>query len=218
MLVAAGLIAALYQSGCAGVTTAAANGNAVLTNAQFDANTSSINLGNVALGDTKTATLSFTNSTNSSVTILNITISGPGFGASGIPSGTILNPGQTATLSLTFTPASTGNQSGSITVTSNAQNSSITVGLQASGVPASDHLAALSWVSGGSPVVGYFIYRGTTSGGPYTRLNAAVDANTAYTDSAVVAGQSYFYVVAAIGPNSVESSYSNEVSATIPTP
>jgi hypothetical protein len=216
LLVAAVCVAAAYQSGCAGI--AAANGNAVLSGAQFNANTSTISLGNVALGDTKTATITFTNSTNSAVTITNISVSGAGFNAGGIPSGTILNPGQTATLSITFTPSSTGSQSGSITVTSNAQNSSITVGLQASGVPAGNHLAALSWVSGGGSPVGYFVYRGTTTGGPYTRLNAAADANTSYTDSAVTAGQSFYYVVTAVGPNNMESPYSNEVAATIPTP
>jgi hypothetical protein len=216
MLVIAALIAALYQSGCAGI--AAANGNAVLSNAQFNANTSTINLGNVALGDTKTATITFTNSTNSAVTISNISVSGPGFNASGVPSGTILNPGQTATLSITFAPAATGTQSGSITVTSNSSNPNVTVGLQGTGVPAGDHLAALSWVSGGGSPVGYFIYRSTTSGGPYTRLNAAVDVNMSYTDSAVTAGQSFYYVVTAVGTNNAESPYSNEVLATIPTP
>jgi len=216
MLVMTALIAALYQSGCAGI--AAANGNAVLSGAQFNANTSTINLGNVALGDTKTATVTFTNSTNSAVTIGNISVSGPGFNASGIPSGTILNPGETATLSITFTPASTGTQSGSITLTSNSQNSSITVGLQASGVPAGDHLAALSWGSVGALAIGYNIYRGTTSGGPYGRVNTALDGNTTYTDSAVSAGQSYYYVVTAVGSNSAESAYSNEVLASIPSP
>jgi Abnormal spindle-like microcephaly-assoc'd, ASPM-SPD-2-Hydin len=216
MLVTVVLVASLYQSGCAGI--AAANGNAVLSGAQFNANTSTINLGNVALGDTKTATVSFTNSTSSAVTISNISVSGPGFNASGIPSGTILNPGQTATLNITFTPASTGTQSGSITVASNSQNPSITVALQATGVPAGDHLAALSWSSVGAPAVGYFIYRGTATGGPYTRLNTAADANTTYTDSAVSAGQSYYYVVTAVGSNGVESSYSNEAVGTIPSP
>jgi Abnormal spindle-like microcephaly-assoc'd, ASPM-SPD-2-Hydin len=217
LLVAAALMGALHQSGCAGVATSA-NGNAVLDPGQFNANTSSINLGNVALGDSKTVALSFTNSTNSSVTILTISVSGPGFSASGVPNGTIVNAGQTATLNITFTPASTGNQSGSITVTSNAQISSITVALQASGVLAGDHSATLSWNSSTSPVIGYFAYRGTTSGGPYVRLNTAADANTTYTDSSVIAGQSYYYVVTAVDSSGVESSYSNEASATIPTP
>jgi hypothetical protein len=216
MLVTPVLMAALYQSGCAGI--AAANGNAVLSGAQFNANTSTINLGNVALGDTKTATITFTNSTNSAVTITNISVSGAGFNAGGIPSGTILNPGQTATLSVTFTSSSTGPETGSITLTSNAVNSGITVGLEATGVPAGDHLAALSWGSVGALAIGYNIYRGTTSGGPYARVNTALDGNTKYTDSAVSAGQSYYYVVTSVGSNSAESAYSNEVLATIPTP
>ncbi len=215
-MVTAALISALYQTGCAGV--AAANGSASLTGAQFNASTSTINLGNVALGDTKTATITFTNSTNSAVTITSISVSGAGFNASGIPSGTILNPGQTGSLSITFAPAATGTQSGSITVTSNSSNSTVTVGLQGTGVPAGAHLAALAWGSVGSPAVGYFVYRGTTTGGPYTRLNSTADANINYTDSAVVAGQSYYYVVTAVDSNNLESSYSNEVLATIPSP
>ena len=59
---------------------------------QFGPSSSSLNLGNVALGDSKTVTVSFTNATNSAVTIMTVSISGPGFNAGGIPSGTILNP------------------------------------------------------------------------------------------------------------------------------
>jgi fibronectin type 3 domain-containing protein len=130
-----------------------------------------------------------------------------------------LSAGQTATLSVTFTPASTGNVTGSITITSNTQNSPITVALQASGVPAGAHLATLSWNASPSPVNGYFIYRGTSSGGPYTPLNlSSLDASTTYTDSSVQAGQSYYYVVKAVDSNNVQSAPSNEVSATIPSP
>jgi hypothetical protein len=214
LLVAAALVAALYQSGCAGVTTAAN------TLGQFNANTLTLNLGNVALGDSKTVTLSFTNSTNSPVTVQSISVSGPGFSASGIPSGTIVNPGQTVTLSVTFTPASTGNANGSITATGSSQNSpiTVTVALQASGVPVGNHAATLSWNPSPSLVAGYFIYRGATSGGPYSKVSNAPDANTTYTDSSVAAGQSYYYVVTAVDSKGVESSHSNEVSATIPTP
>jgi len=217
LLCSAALLLLALQLGCS-ASTSTATADAVLAPGQFNANMSSVNLGNVSLGDTKTATVTFTNSANSSVTILTISISGAGFNAGGIPSGTVLNPGQTATLSVSFTPASTGSVSGSITVTSNAQNSAVTVNLQAAGVPAGVHLATLSWNSGGPSAVGYFIYRGTTSGGPYTRINTMPDVNTTYPDSAVVAGQSYYWVVTAVNSNNVESSYSNEVSATIPTP
>lgn len=215
-LIVAALLSAIYQSGCSGTTTAAANANSV-TDPTFGANASSINFGNVALGDSKTISLSFTNSTSSAVTILTITVSGPGFNATGIPTGTILNSGQTANLSVSFTPAGTGNESGSITLTSNAQNSSIIVSLQGTGVPSGDHLATLSWVASQSQVTGYNIYRGTISGGPYTRLNATEDTSLSYTDSSVSAGQTYYYVVTAVN-SSGESSYSNQAVAMIPTP
>src|ERR1700758_1785189 len=97
MLLVAASIGAVCQTGCSGTTTAASKVSA----GQFGASTSTLNLGNVALGDSKTVTISFTNPSSSAVTILTISISGPGFTASGIPSGTILNPGDMATLNVT---------------------------------------------------------------------------------------------------------------------
>ena len=77
----------------------------------------------------------------------------------------------------------------------------------------------LSWTASTSTVVGYNIYRGTVSGGPYTvKLNATPVSGTSYTDTAVVAGQAYYYVVTAVDSSGVESVYSNQASATVPTP
>lgn len=219
LLIALG-IGAISQTSCSGTTTEASNSqaNAATTNAgQFGSSASSLNLGNVAVGDSKTVTVTFTNSTNSAVTIMTISISGPGFTASGIPSGTILNPGDVATLNVTFTPAGSGSQTGSVTITSNASTSSITVALTASGVPAGDHSATLSWDASPSGVAGYFVYR-STNGGPYTKLNASEDTALTYTDSSVAAGQTYTYVVTAVTSGNVESGYSNQATATIPTP
>ena len=213
LLMAAG-IGAICQTGCSGTTTAASKDD--ITNAgKFGPSTSSVNLGNVALGDSKSVTVSFTNATNSAVTILTISISGPGFTASGFPSGTILNPGDMATLNVTFTPASTGSQTGSVTAKSNA--STVTVSLQASGVPAGDHLATLSWNASPSGVAGYFVYR-STNGGAFTKLNPTEDTDLTYTDTSVAAGQTYSWVVTAVTSNNIESGYSNQVTATIPTP
>jgi fibronectin type 3 domain-containing protein len=119
---------------------------------------------------------------------------------------------------VTFTPAVIGTETGTITITSNAQSSSITIGLQASGVSAGDHSATVYWIGSVSPVTGYFVYRSTSSGGPYRPLIAAPHASLTYTDLAVLAGQTYYYVVTAVNSDNIQSSYSNEVSATIPTP
>jgi len=67
-------------------------------------------------------------------------------------------------------------------------------------------------------VAGYNVYRGTVSGGPYSKLNSSLIAPTTYTDSTVQSGQTYFYVVAAVDASNVESAYSNTISAIIPFP
>ncbi|MEA4848951.1 MAG: kelch repeat-containing protein [Clostridiaceae bacterium] len=58
----------------------------------------------------------------------------------------------------------------------------------------------------------YNVYRSTTSGGTYTQLATGV-TGTAYTDSTVTNGTTYYYVVTAVFSGE-ESSYSNEASAT----
>jgi fibronectin type 3 domain-containing protein len=64
---------------------------------------------------------------------------------------------------------------------------------------------------------GYNVYRGTTSGGPYTKLTASPVTAPAYQDLAIVAGTTYYYCTTAI-VNGVESAYAVQVPVTIPTP
>lgn len=80
-----------------------------------------------------------------------------------------------------------------------------------------DHGVILSWNSSiSSGVVGYNVYRGYGSGGPYVRLNSSIVPATNYTDSAVQAGQTYYYVVTATNSGNLESDFSQEVAAPIP--
>jgi hypothetical protein len=54
----------------------------------------------------------------------------------------------------------------------------------------------LSWNPSTLPTLaGYNVYRSTTAGGPYTRLNAALITGAAYTDLNVTNGVPYYYVV-----------------------
>jgi fibronectin type 3 domain-containing protein len=66
--------------------------------------------------------------------------------------------------------------------------------------------------------VGYNVYRGTVSGGPYAKVNSALESTTAYGDTNVLAGKTYFYVVTAVDGGGTESGFSNQVKAIIPTP
>lgn len=81
------------------------------------------------------------------------------------------------------------------------------------------HSVTLNWAaSTSSGVAGYNIYRSSTSAGPYTLSGSASSPIVTYTDFSVTAGQTYFYVVTAIDDSGVESAYSNEVQATVPSP
>jgi hypothetical protein len=81
------------------------------------------------------------------------------------------------------------------------------------------HGVTLNWMAGGSSnVVGYNIYRSTTSGGPYTKLNSSAVIGTSYSDQAVQAGLTYFYVATSLDVNGNESAYSGQATAVIPTP
>ena len=71
-------------------------------------------------------------------------------------------------MNVTFAPSATGGVTGSVTVTSNASNSPVSISLSGTGVPA--HSATLNWTASTSTVIGYDVYRGTVSGGPYTLL------------------------------------------------
>lgn len=87
-------------------------------------------------------------------------------------------------------------------------------------VTGSGHSATLTWVASTSAnVAGYNIYRATTSGGPYTTLlNATPTSSVTCIDETVLAGQTYYYVVKAVGSDGSLSAASNEASATIPSP
>ncbi len=73
----------------------------------------------------------------------------------------------------------------------------------------------LSWLANGeSDLAGYNVYRSTSSGGPYTKVNGALVGTNAYSDFSVVNGTTYFYVVTAVDTSSNESTDSDEASAT----
>jgi hypothetical protein len=181
--------------------------------------TTSLNFASVSVGSNRSLGVTFTNAGNSNVTVSNVSIAGAGFAASGVSTGQILTPGQTASLDVSFTPASAVSVNGSVTVASNATNSPATITLSGTGVPAAaSHSATLNWVASTSTVAGYNVYRSDVSGGAYAKLNTQLITGTQYPDSTVLAGQSYFYVVSSADSSGVESVFSNEASAVIPTP
>lgn len=213
-----GLVSAGLLVGCAGVSAGANNQvvTAPPTEGTLAVSPSSLNFGNVAVGSSASLTGTLT-ATSVDVTVSSASWSGSGYSVSGITFPATVAVGQSTTYTVTFTPASAGTSSGSISFTSDATDRSLKESFSGAGTQnSSTHTVALTWDPSTSTVVGYNIYRGTQSGGPYSLLNPALLSGTSYTDSSLQSGTTYFYVSTAVDANSLESSYSNEASAAIP--
>jgi Tfp pilus assembly protein PilX len=123
----------------------------------------------------------------------------------------------TSTGVISGTPSGTGTSSFTVRVTdANGQTATQALSITINPVGGSVSLSVgLRWDASTSPVAGYNLYRATTSGGPYTKLNSTVIAGTSYTDNTVVAGRTYYYVVKSVDSTNTESVPSNEVTAGI---
>ena len=184
---------------------------------QLSVSPATLDFGSVIVGQTKSlsATLS---ATGSDVSVASATPSTSEFALSGISFPLSLAAGQSSLFTVTFRPQASGTATANASFASNASNSSLLESLTGSGTPPPLHSVDLSWGPSSSVVVGYNVFRGTKSGGPYTKITSVLDPGTAYTDSPVQAGQTYYYVTTDVDASGVESAYSNQVQAVIPSP
>lgn len=133
--------------------------------------------------------------------------------------GLTLQPGQSDSVTVVFEPAVTGSASGTISIQAGLTTTSVALSGSGTAQTSSPHSVSLSWVASTSPSVeGYYVERGTTSGGPYSILNSSPETGTSYVDATVQGGKGYFYVIVAINNGGEQSKPSQQVSATIPSP
>lgn len=179
---------------------------------QLTISPATIAFGNVTVGTSsvQTGTLSVT---GASVTVSSATSNSSEFVFSGLSLPATIAPGQNVSYSVTFAPQASGSASGTLSFTSNASSSPTAESLTGAGVAPS---VSLSWNPSTSKVDGYNVYRGGTSGGPYSKINSTLDPSTTYTDGTVAPGQTYYYVTTAVNSSGDESAYSNQVQAVIP--
>lgn len=189
------------------------NGSSV---GQLALSPASLSFAGVDVGTTQSlsGTLS---ASGSSVTISSVSSTSSLFTLSGLTLPLTIAAGQSAPFSITFAPQANGTASGSFSFVSNAANSPSTEAVTGSGQTI-QYTVALSWTASTSAVSGYNVYRGTVSGGPYTKIDASMDTTTSYTDNSVQSGETYYYVTTAVDSAGMESGYSNQVSAQIPSP
>ncbi|MGB6251573.1 MAG: choice-of-anchor D domain-containing protein [Terriglobales bacterium] len=176
----------------------------------------SLNFGNVNVGSSSSLNGILTAS-GAAVTVQPASDSNGEFVLSGISLPATIPAGQSATFTVTFTPQSSGATSGTLSFPSNASNSPAVEALTGTGVAQTQHTVDLSW-NASADAVGYNIYRGNVSGGPYSMINSSPDSATTYIDSTVVSGNTYYYVSTAVNSESQESGYSNQATAVIPNP
>ena len=185
---------------------------------QLSVSPTNMSFGNVVVG-AKSSLNGTLGATGSSVTVSAASINSNEFVLSGMSLPTTLSAGQTTSFTVTFKPAIAGSATGTLSFSSDAGNSPTAQSLTGNGTAAIQHSVDLTWsASTGSGVVGYNVYRGGVSGGPYSKINSALEAGAAYPDSTVASGQTYYYVTTAVDGSGVESGYSNQAQAVIPPP
>jgi len=204
----------LTTNGSPSQLTIPVSGTGVAATYQLSASPTSLSFGNVSLNTSSQLTTTLTNTGNSNVTISGVSVSGAGFSASGVSNGLVLQPTQTATLTVTFDPTAAGAVSGAgVTVTSNA--APLPISLSGTGV---SYSVLVTWsASTSSDVTGYYAYRSTTDGSGYVKLNpSSPTSSLQFTDTSVQAGVTYYYVVTAVNSSDVESADSTPATASIP--
>jgi len=106
---------AVFLSGCSGLVTASGTS----PHAAIQVNPTSLNLGTITVGSTGRGTATVTNVGGSNLTVSLINVSGGPFGVSGATTPSMIVPGASVTLNVTYSPTIAGSNSGALTITSN---------------------------------------------------------------------------------------------------
>lgn len=224
-----------YVAGSASITSTASNrtltltmsGSGVATTPALTVTPMTLLFGNEPVGNTQTQVVTLKNSGNSNVMVLSVGVSAADVQTGGGVNGATIAPGQTATMSVSFSPKKAETVSGSVIIMSNAAGSPKTIqvsgtgvsGNQASGNQGSSngHSVELNWQASTSPnVTGYYVYRANGATAAYSKLVTTPVSGLNYADAAVLAGETYTYAVTAVDSSGQESAYSSPATATIP--
>ena len=148
-------------SGTLNITSDASNSSltvpvsgTALTAGSLAAGTPALSFGTVTVGNNQTIPETLTNSGGSSVNVTQATVTGAGFSLSGLTVPFTLAAGASKSFNVVFTPQSAGTPSGTLTITSNASNTSLTVPLTATAVMPGSLTAGTPSLSFGSVTVG----------------------------------------------------------------
>jgi len=184
----------------------------------LSATPSSLGFGSEVLNTSTTQTVKITNTGAVAVAITQDTIVGSGFSV-GITTPINLSPAQSVNVPVVFNPATAGTVNGSLVLMSNGATL-LSVPLAGTGLAPLAHSVDIAWdASTSATLQGYNVYRGTVSGGPYSKISPTLTTSTLlFTDTTPLSGKQYFYVVTAVDNSGAESAASTQVAVTIPVP
>ncbi len=185
------------------------------TTSQLSPSSTTVSFGTLTVGNSTVQSVTLMDVGTANITISGVSASGSGFTASGGLNVT-LTPNQSVTVDVSFNPTGPGAVTGSLSISSNAKNSLIQLGLSGTAVAeVVTHKVALNWQPSTSVVIGYFVYRGPAASS-LSKLTGSLDPSPSYTDTSVVGGQTYVYAVTSVDSSNVESAQSSPLSVTIP--
>jgi Putative Ig domain len=121
----------------------------------------------------------------------------------------------TTILDLTGTPTREGSYSFTVAVTGcghYTSQASFKIVVQGS----ANHVVDLKWkASSSKEVAGYNVYRAPSSG-TFKKINVSLVASTAYSDSTVANGSTYYYAATAVGIDGKESAKTASIKVVVP--
>ena len=196
--------------------TIALSGTGATSSGTLGVTPGSMSFGSVTIGSSQSQSGSVTAS-GGSVTVSSVSSSNAAFTLGGLNLPLTIPSGQSIPFTLTFAPTTTGTASANISFFTSASSSTSET---ASGTGATiQHTVDLSWnASTSTSIVGYNVYRASSAGGTYTKINSSVNPSMTFSDSTVQSGKTYYYVTTAVDLNGAESSFSNQVQAVVPMP
>src|SRR5262249_5581310 len=112
--------------------------------AQIGVSPASINFGSITVNTTATRTLTISNPGSATLNVTAAAVSGAAYSITGATFPLNINAGASSSMTVTFAPTTTGNQSGSITVSSNATNQISPVNLSGSATAPPNPLLSVS--------------------------------------------------------------------------
>jgi len=146
---------------------------------QIGASPTSVNFGNVMVGNSQTSPATLTNIGSGGVTISQTALSNSAYAISGLPLPVTLNAGQSLTFNVIFTPQASGSSSGNLAVFSDAGNGQLNIGLAGAGVDPGQLALAPSAYDFGNTDIG----KNSSTTGALTAVGSAVTLSSASSDS-----------------------------------